>query len=133
MTYDKRFYGLYEGICFDIDDPDNEYRIKLKVPQVLGMDITDWARACMPISSNPASEAHTSDEIAGLLSNHSATITSGSASSGTAHTHSVSINLSHSGNGGELNHQKVPAIGQKVWVMFIAGDPNFPVWIGVQP
>jgi uncharacterized protein involved in type VI secretion and phage assembly len=29
-------------------------------------------------------------------------------------------------------HRLVPAIGQKVWVMFIAGDPNFPVWMGVE-
>lgn len=25
-----------------------------------------------------------------------------------------------------------PQIGQKVWVMYIGGDPNFPVWMGAQ-
>ena len=29
-------------------------------------------------------------------------------------------------------HRTVPVVGQKVWVMFIAGDPEYPVWIGVQ-
>jgi hypothetical protein len=29
-------------------------------------------------------------------------------------------------------HRTVPAINQLVWVMFIAGDPDYPVWIGVQ-
>ena len=29
-------------------------------------------------------------------------------------------------------HRKVPNIGQALWVMFVAGDPNFPVWMGVQ-
>ena len=35
-TYDKRFYGIYEGICTNNEDPDEAYKIKLKVPQVLG-------------------------------------------------------------------------------------------------
>ena len=25
----------------------------------------------------------------------------------------------------------IPGLGRTVWVMFIGGDPNFPVWIGV--
>ena len=29
-------------------------------------------------------------------------------------------------------HRTVPVINQLVWVMFIAGDPDYPVWIGVQ-
>jgi len=29
-------------------------------------------------------------------------------------------------------HRTVPQPGQKVWVMFEAGDPEYPVWIGVQ-
>ena len=133
MNEDKRFYGIYEGICFDVEDPDNEYRIKLIVPQVLGSSITEWARPCMPISSTPTEEEHFATEVAALLNNHSATITSGAASAGTAHTHSVTLNLAHTGNSSSLKHQKVPLISQRVWVMFIAGDPNFPVWIGVQP
>ena len=29
-------------------------------------------------------------------------------------------------------HRTVPTVNQLVWVMFIAGDPDYPVWIGVQ-
>jgi len=29
-------------------------------------------------------------------------------------------------------HRTVPQPGQKIWVMFEAGDPDYPVWIGVQ-
>ena len=29
-------------------------------------------------------------------------------------------------------HRTVPAIGQLIWVMFIGGDPDKPVWMGVQ-
>jgi len=29
-------------------------------------------------------------------------------------------------------HRSVPVVGQLVWVMFIAGNPEHPVWMGVQ-
>jgi hypothetical protein len=29
-------------------------------------------------------------------------------------------------------HRTIPVVGQFVWVMFEAGDPEYPVWIGVQ-
>jgi hypothetical protein len=155
-----RFYGIYEGWCIDIDDPENKSRIRLKVPQLYGENEkaeTGWARPCLPVTSNADHldhEPHLASQVASVLANHSATITSGSASAGTAHTHSVTLNLSHTGNSGQLSHphvastdnqdpnpdeaehsphRLVPRINQRVWVMFIAGDPNFPVWIGVQP
>jgi len=94
MTYDKRFYGIYEGICTNSFDPDNKSRIKLQVPQILGTAETDWAPACLPVV---------------LTNQYVGTTTTGT------------ITLS-----------STPYIGQKVWVMFIAGDPNFPVWVGVE-
>ena len=113
MTYDKRFYGLYEGVCTNNEDPDNLYKIKLKVPQVLGDSETAWASACLPVTDNSTHTAHT--EV----------LTSSTPSTGTSHTHTVTLNLEHSA------HVKIPNINQKVWVMFIGGDPNFPVWMGV--
>jgi hypothetical protein len=95
MTYDKRFYGVYQGICVDVNDPQNSSRIKLQIPQVLGTEYTNWAEPSIS---------------AGLIA-----YIDGSTSSG--------LN-------GKLS---APYIGQHVWVMFIAGDPNFPVWIGVRP
>jgi hypothetical protein len=29
-------------------------------------------------------------------------------------------------------HRSYPVVGQMIWVMFVAGDPEYPVWIGVQ-
>lgn len=29
------------------------------------------------------------------------------------------------------HHRLLPKVGQEVWIMFIAGDPEWPVWIGV--
>lgn len=76
-----------------------------------------------------------------------------------SHSHTVTLNAAHAGNSKTLTHphvttvnttnlwndkfdvstttehtphRLVPNIGQKVWVMFIAGDPNFPIWMGVE-
>ena len=209
MIDDKRFYGIYLGICVDVEDPDKDSRIRLQVPQVLGDNETGWARACLPVTSNsnhPDHLPHLASEVAALLqahathathATHSTTITSGAASAGTAHTHQITISLAHDAHDAHTNnhtgktpdttwklihahetienttqkwnddqeqdlstggldidpveagfgtnrpsdparvaehtpHRLVPKLGQKVWVMFEGGDPNFPVWMGVE-
>jgi len=118
MTYDKRFYGIYEGICTNNQDPDGKNKIKLQVPQILGTAETDWAKPCTPVT-----------DITTHL-NHTDTYTTSSVNDGgtgsSSHSHTVTLNSAHS------PHNAVPNIGQKVWVMFIAGDPNYPVWLGVE-
>jgi hypothetical protein len=176
MTFDKRFYGIYLGICVDNADPDNKQRIKLIVPQVLGSNPTEWADPCLPVVFNadhPNHKKHLASEVAALLqahANHSDSVTTASGGS-PAHTHGITLNLAHTNNhvgnspdstyyldhkhetaadtakkwnessGTAFNdstdakehtaHRGVPTLDQKVWVMFIAGDPNFPVWMGV--
>jgi hypothetical protein len=161
-TYDKRFYGIYEGICTNNEDPDAAYKIKLKVPQVLGDTETNWASPCLPVTSNADHLdhlPHLASEVAALLTTHASHSVSVSGSTGAggtpSHTHSFTASqtlthAAHAGNTGELTHahvtatdplddtdnehtphRKVPNVAQKVWVMFIAGDPNFPVWMGV--
>lgn len=39
----RRFYGLYRGVVADNSDPINQGRLKLRVPQVLFDQVTDWA------------------------------------------------------------------------------------------
>jgi Type VI secretion system/phage-baseplate injector OB domain len=39
----RRFYGTYRGVVVDNNDPDGNRRLKLKVPQVLGEQITGWS------------------------------------------------------------------------------------------
>jgi len=97
----------------DNADPESEHKIRLQVPQVLGQEITNWAKACLPV----VVDADHGDN-GGLTTNTSAT----SVATYGSHTHVVTL----------TSHVKVPTIGQKVWVMFTAGDPNFPVWMGVQ-
>jgi hypothetical protein len=82
--HDRKFFGLYPGKCVDVADPDSKARIKLKVPQVTGEAISNWAFPCTPVTANAAARA-----------------------------------------------AYIPGLGDTVWVMYVGGDPNFPVWIGV--
>jgi hypothetical protein len=113
-----RFYGIYKGVVMDTADPINKRRIRVQVPQVLGQEISGWATPCLPVGELSTHSTHPT---------HSATITTGSGGT-QSHTHSVSINLPHSAH---TAHAVVPAVNQGVWVMFEAGDPDYPVWMGV--
>lgn len=124
----EKFYGVYAGICVDVADPESRSRIRLKVRQVLGDSITNWAEACLPVTSNTTHDAHVSTVTSSSNGAHShSDPQGGSTSTDGTHTHTVSINLSHT------PHNKTPRLNQTVWVMFIGGDPNFPIWIGVAP
>ena len=162
----SRFFGIYSARVVNINDPLNRSRIQVKVSQATGEEITGWALACLPITSNADHLdhlPHLADEVAALLTTHtshsvSVSGTSGAASAGTAHTHSFSASqtLTHAAHdgvvAGELTHPHVtstdpqetdivdehtphriiPRLHQLVWVMFVAGDPEYPVWMGVQ-
>lgn len=39
----QRYGGLYRAIVHDIRDPLNQNRIRVRVPQVLGQDVSEWA------------------------------------------------------------------------------------------
>jgi hypothetical protein len=45
---DKRFFGIYRGVVVDNNDPNNQNRIKLQVPQILGPASTGWAWGVSP-------------------------------------------------------------------------------------
>lgn len=40
---DKRFYGIYRGKVVDTNDPEGLNRIKMQVPQILGVASTSWS------------------------------------------------------------------------------------------
>lgn len=159
-SYEKRFYGIYEGICSDNADPTFINRIKLQIPQLLGTEVTDWAMPCLPVTDNanhPDHAAHTAAQVAALLTTTPVAV-SGGTGGGTVpaltvvaanantltHPHVTTVDKTKKWNGSggsafndatdtkeHTAHRLVPNVGQKVWVMFIAGDPNHPVWIGV--
>lgn len=146
----NRYYGLYRGICWDNQDPDNLNKIIVKVPQILH-DNTVWANPCLPVATNanhPDHVAHLASDVAALLTTSPSTTGSSGPSS---HSHSIpALTIVAKSGDGTLTHphvtsddpldtydtehtlhRKVPNINQVVWVMFEGGDPNFPVWIGV--
>jgi len=161
-TYDKRFYGIYEGVCTNNQDPDGQNKIKLQIPQLVGVAETDWAKPCLPVTDNsnhPDHQPHTAAQIAALLTTTPTGVSGGTGggtvpaltvvaktgASNLTHPHVTTVNTTNLWNdssGTAFNdatstlehtpHRLVPNIGQKVWVMFIAGDPNYPVWLGVE-
>lgn len=43
MDSSRHYGGLYRGIVHDVRDPLNQNRIKVRVPQLFGQDVTEWA------------------------------------------------------------------------------------------
>jgi len=186
-----RFFGIYSGIVAPGVDPLGRNRVLLQISMPTGVEVSNWADGCLPITSDsyhPDHAPHTAAQIAALLTTTSVGITDSA-----GHTSTVpALTVVAKPGGGQLNHQHVstkemvaatgksytvknaptsktdvnekslyttesglsapgttssdtsiktpehtfhrnlPVVGQKVWVMFVAGDPEFPVWIGVQ-
>ena len=154
-----RFFGIYEAKVVDINDPLKKNRIKVKVQQSTGQEVSGWARSVQPITNvanHPDHEAHTAAHIAALLTTTSISVTDSrgdtetipaltvvaKAGAGTLkHPRKTAANTTQRWNDAQEQtprvaehtpHRLVPKVGQLVWVMFVAGDPEYPVWIGVQ-
>ena len=79
----KLYYGLYQGVVTNTDDPEKRGRIKVICPKVLGSKVESaW---CDPL-----------------------------------------VNVAYD-NGGDFC---IPNKDEAVWLQFIEGDPNKPVWLG---
>ena len=79
---EKKYFGIYQGIVTNLNDPEKRGRIKVKCPDVLGTTESAW---CDPM-----------------------------------------IQVAYD-NGGDFC---MPQKKEAVWLMFIAGDSNRPVWMG---
>jgi hypothetical protein len=159
-----RFFGIYEGIVKEINDPLKKGRIKVQVT-VTGQEVTDWARAVLPITHNanhPDHQEHTAAQIAALLTTTPISVTDSRGDTETIpaltvvakggagtlkHPHKIVVNAIKKWNGSDAKtamfndatntdehtpHRYVPNKGQRVWIMFVAGLLEEPVWIGVQ-
>ena len=152
-----RFFGLYEGTVVDINDPLKKNRIKLSVT-ITGKETTNWARCLLPTtvnSNHPDHKEHLASEIAALRTTTAVSVTDSRGDTETVpaltvvaksgagtlkHPHKVVANTTKKWNDAtdigateeHTLHRLLPKKGQKVWVMFVAGLANEPVWIGVQ-
>lgn len=80
---ENKYYGLYQGVVTNIQDPEKRGRIKVKCPDVLGGTTESaWCDPMIPVAYD---------------------------------------------NGGDFC---IPAKDETVWLQFIAGDANRPVWLG---
>lgn len=194
-----RFYGIYAAIVAPGVDPLGRNRLLLQISMPTGIEVSNWAEGCLPVTSNsyhPDHKPHTAADIAALLT--TTAVTAADPQGGTVsipaltvvakpgggqlnHAHRISTEVINatvketiqvSGKSSVVKnaptsktdanekglyttdsglyapgttsadtsikipehtfHRNLPSVGQKVWVMFVAGDPEFPVWIGVQ-
>ena len=80
---ESKYYGLYQGIVTNINDPEKRGRIKVKCPDVLGGNTESaWCDPMIPVAYD---------------------------------------------TGGDFC---IPVKDEAVWIQFIAGDANRPVWLG---
>lgn len=79
----KNYYGIYQGIVTNTNDPEKRGRIKVKCPEVLGGSVESaWCDPMIPVAYD---------------------------------------------NGGDFC---IPLKNEGVWIQFIAGNVNRPVWCG---
>lgn len=80
---ESKYYGLYQGVVTNIQDPEQRGRIKVRCPDVIGGSTESaWCDPLVPVAYD---------------------------------------------GGGDFC---IPAIDETVWLQFIAGDANRPVWLG---
>lgn len=147
---DQKFYGVYPAICKDVNDPEKRSRIRVECEQVFGSKApSNWAEACLPVTDNanhPNHQPHTASQVAALLTTNSVSLTDSNGDSVTVpaltvvaktsgtltHPHVAYTDPQDEGGTQEHTlHRKVPRINQVVWIMFIGGNPDLPIWIGV--
>lgn len=81
---ENKYYGVYQGIVTNVNDPEKRGRIKCKIPEVLADSETEsaWCDPCVPVAYD---------------------------------------------GGGDFC---VPPIDEGVWIAFLSGDANRPVYFG---
>lgn len=57
MSHPGEYFGIYRGIIVATNDPLNKGRVMLKIPQVSGEEVTNWAwpidKTLTPVVNTP--------------------------------------------------------------------------------
>ena len=156
----SRYNGIYPGICTSNQDPQRKSRLKVRVPAIAG-DSATWARACVwptpagmttlpsvgatlwvmfemgdpqrpvwiPYEQRVPATANSSGIYAGIC-------LSAQNSDGRSRIQ-VKVPSVAGGTAAWANGVStttiLPSAGDTVWIMYEQGDPQYPLWLGVEP
>jgi hypothetical protein len=124
----SEYAGLYRGVCTRNKDPENRFRIRVRVPVVSGMEETSWAMPCLPPGWKTKRLLDEHDDALNEFGADGLRIPFDTTSDAGEHAQ-VEGSGAHSHSHRLL--QQVPRVGEGVWVMYEGGDLSYPVWIGV--
>jgi len=107
-----RFYGIYSAQVAAGVDPTGKNRVKVKVFMPSGVETSNWAKACLPItdsSYHPDHQPHTAAQIAALLTTTPVSVTDSRGDTETV----PALTIVAKAGGGQLNHPHVSDTKQK--------------------
>ncbi|MBL8821192.1 MAG: hypothetical protein JNJ77_01300 [Planctomycetia bacterium] len=153
-----RYHGSYLGICENNKDSSGRSRLQVKVPAVLG-EMTSWARACVwPTGSvvMPSVGDRLWVMFEGGNADYPVWMRFEQRAAATVNYIGVyaGICMSTQDPAGKSRIQvkvptvagdktawavsvpgprSLPSVGDTVWIVFEEGDPQYPLWLGVEP
>lgn len=153
-----RYHGIYLGICVSDKDPSGKSRLQVKVPPVLG-EMVSWARGCVwPTGSVVLPsvgdmiwimfEEGNSDypvwirfEQRGPATLNFTGIYAGICVNSKDPDGKSRIQFKMPGVAGDKTAwaksvsgtRSLPSVGDTVWIVLEEGDPQYPLWLGVEP
>ena len=112
-----RFYGIYSAQVAAGVDPTGKNRVKVKVFMPSGTEVSNWAKACLPITNSsyhPDHLPHTAAQIASLLTTTATNTGTGPSYPSGTHTHTIpALTIVPIDSTKQLNHQHVAATNTK--------------------
>lgn len=119
---DYKYPGLYRGLVYDNNDPEKRGRIRVKIPVLLGNEVSGWAMPCVPFgwpyveSNHTLGTIHTQVHV--MPGEYPAvdTVWRGKVVADDTYHHQA--------------RYVVPPNNKPVWIMFENGNIDYPVWMG---
>ena len=108
----SRFYGIYSAQVAAGLDPTNKNRVKVKVFMPSGTEVSNWAKACLPITDSSYHPDHEPHNVAALAAMLTTVPTSTADAYGSTDIPALTIVEKAPGNR-QLNHQHVAVTKQK--------------------
>lgn len=108
----SRFYGIYSAQVAAGEDPTGKNRVKVKVFMPSGTEVSNWAKACLPITDSSYHPDHEPHNVSALAAMLTTVPTSTADAYGSTDIPALTIVEKAPGNR-QLNHQHVAVTKQK--------------------